>query len=167
MTHIVMKRPIVIIAMFAALCAPLFAETVKLKILDIQSVTNSLLALDRGIEKPISQGKDQPDKIITVPFTFSGVVRWALYRDAITLKAQLDGFEQTRVTLIKQVTKGGDSIDPKTQPEAFASFTSLITPVADRKMDVEIIKVTQDDLNLKENPIPTSVLMALDPIISK
>lgn len=140
------------------------AETLKLKLEQILPLANALASLDQGQTKIIKQG-DAPDKVLQLPYEFSGATRWAIARNLGALKREVEAFEKTRADLIKQISGGGAEIK-KDEPEKFAKYLAEITPIVESTLKLELQRLKPDDLKLDQNPIPASTLVALEPILT-
>lgn len=149
---------------FFVLIASASAESMKLKLADILPLANALASLDAGATKIIKQG-DAPDKVVQLPYEFSGATRWAIARNLGALKREVEAFEKTRGDLIKQISGGGTEIR-KDEPEKLARYLTEITPIAETAVKVDLQRLKPDALKLDLNPIPSSTLVALEPILA-
>lgn len=147
----------------SVLCAS--AEQLSLKLDQILSLANALASLDAGQTRIVKQG-DAADKVVQLPYEFSGATRWAIARNLGALKREVEAFDKARGDLIKQISGGGTEIK-KENAEQMARYLKEITPVAETPVKVDLQCLKPDDLKLDVNPIPSTTLVALEPILSK
>jgi hypothetical protein len=149
-------------ALLLLITAPLFAEPIKLKVVDVISLNQALSLLD-GAQKVVPQG-DAPAKIVIVPYDFSGKTRWAIAQNLIALQPHAKAADDARNALVKQI--GGEAGGIKADDAAkIAKFTVAYNELLIQPVTVELTKIPLADLKLDINALPPSVLAILSPII--
>lgn len=169
-----MKKHNTILAALAAFLLPLCAsaEQLKLTVDQVFGLSATLAQLDAGvthvIKSPASpeEGKEPaPDRIVSTAYDFAPAVRLAIYRDQRELQAQLSDFEKSRAALVKTIW-GDRTPDEKKDVEEMKRFKSELAATAAVQVKVEITKLKPEDLYRNGNPIPTAVMLGLQPILA-
>jgi hypothetical protein len=152
-----MKKLILLVSLFVASLASAATLTVA-QALELRA---GATALD-GQTQVVPQG-ESPAKIVLVPYKLTGDTRWKIASVLTALKPLLDTFDSVRQSVAKST---GADVDPKNEAKA-AAFSTEINTQLQRKDEVKLPVLTKAELNLNDNPIPGSVLAALQPIIKQ
>jgi len=153
----------------AVLCTAMLAsaEQISLKVDQIIQVANGLAALDSGQTKIVkftdSTGATT-DKAIQMPYELSGATRWAVARNLGALKREVEAFDKARTDVIKSLTKGGSEIK-KEDAATMAKYLDQVNEILQKPVKVEVQLIKAEDFKLDANPIPATVLAAIDPVV--
>lgn len=109
-------------------------------------------------------GRYDVDSKQTVPYKFAGNTAYAIAKNLKKAKAAVELIEEARVRLVKSLLKEGET-EIKTSDERFAEFQLGYTSILDQEGDFTPHKIKVSDLNLSQNPIQPSVLLALEEIL--
>ncbi len=133
----------------------------KVTVNTAHKLVNALLALD-GRQKAVKNGDSE--SIIVEPYKL-GPARLAIAKNTSRLRAVLTDFEKARDGLIKEISNGGDSIDPAKDPDGFKRFNLAVRDMLSDESDVDIVPIEASKLNLDQNDIPPAVIVDLEEII--
>jgi len=122
------------------LSAPAFAAEISLPVNDIVAIGNALVSLD-GYDRSVKDGTQ--DRVIKEPYKFSPGVRLTIARDLTAVKAVVADVQATARGLDK----------------------AAIDKLGLEKQPIVLAPILTKDLSLDQNPIPPSVLSALNPVI--
>lgn len=154
-----MKRTIILAAILGLGLAPAARAEQGMTVGKCLQVYGALSALD-GYQKVVA------DKPTTIPYKFSGTVRFTIAQAITTLRPFSDSAEKTRVQLVTDIG-GGKTIEAGS-PE-LGRLTTEYLKVLDAPCGVQFVKIALSDLRLGDdegqNPIPPGVLSLLMPII--
>lgn len=115
----------------------------------------------------IVKGENGTEKTVTVPYQFSGKVRWGISKNLNVLKRISEDFSKTRDSLISDVSGGIGRIEPENEA-AIKLFNEKIAEVFTTEEDTKgLLSLPFEGLNLDVNQIPVSILAALEPIIAE
>ncbi len=134
-----------------------------LTVRDIITLHGALSSLDGYAH--IIKGEDGKDKSITVPYKFTGKVRWNIAKALTITKTYTDNYTKTRDAAINEISGGVGSIK-EGDTEKIGRLNMELSSLLEVKEEVVgLLSFTQADLNLDDNPIPVSVLTALTPLL--
>jgi hypothetical protein len=128
----------------------------KFSNIQILTIANAIRKLDPvfiAAANPTEQAKEVQN------FKFDGEVIYSL---AVTLKniqPIVENVDKVRLSLIKKYDL--DNKKNANYNKNHASFVDEYTRILDKQEEVEILTIKKDDLNLKENKIPITVLSDL------
>lgn len=128
-----------------------------MKLNDALNCLAALSALD-GRRRVVKDGGEE--KIVFEPYTFTGATRMAIARNIASLQAEQKSYEEARNGLIKQMSGGGDTVPSDKVTEFTQEVEKLLYSDS-----ISLKSISESDLNLTVNPIPSSVIAALLPII--
>jgi len=115
----------------------------------------------------VVKGENGVEKTITVPYQFSGKVRWNIAKALTTLKRVSEDFSTTRDKIINEVSGGTGRIEPENET-AIKALNDKIAEVFATEEDTKgLLALPLEGLNLDANQIPLAVLAALEPIIAE
>lgn len=115
----------------------------------------------------IVKGENGTEKTVTVPYQFSGKVRWNLVKNTAFVKRISEDFSATRDKIINDVSGGTGRIEP-TDEAAIKTLNDKIAEVFASEEDTKgLLVLPLEGLNLDTNQIPLAVLAALEPIIAE
>lgn len=120
---------------------------------DALNLHAALLALDGAKD---ADGNVQPYKL-------SGRVRYAVARNLAALKEPVEAYERARVGLVKEFASGGNQVPEDRVPD----FLTQIATIQQQPVDVALHQFDEPGLYLDDNAIPSSVLVALLPLIEE
>ena len=155
----------------SVLCVSARAETVRLTLNQVFTLDQVLAQLDAGVTHVVkgpaaADGADPvPEKIVTTAYDFSPGTRLAIYRDRRELQAQLTDFEKARAAIVKKIW-GDKQPDEKNDLAQMARFKVELADQAAVEVKVEITRLKAEDLYRNGNPIPSSVMLGLQPILA-
>lgn len=166
-THNKMKKYLRTIATLLAFLLPgiLSAEQFTLTIAKANELAVALTDLGTPHDRLIDQGSGQPQKVVSLPYDFGDEsirVSMIIARDLAALRPALEAFEKDRAALIKELW--GDAT-PKPEDAQQAIFKSRIAPKADSPFTVDLTKLLESDLNLKQNRIASTTITSLLPLL--
>lgn len=138
----------------------------KLSIRTLLELNAAMLALD-GSPVVVKDADKKTDKTVTVPYQFSGKVRWNVAKNLSILKRVSENFASTRDALINEVSGGTGRIEPENET-AIKTLNDKIAEVFATEEDTKgLLTLPLEGLNLDTNQIPLAVLAALEPIIAE
>jgi hypothetical protein len=114
-------------------------DTIQLTKQEIQDVYLGLLALD-GYDRVMDKVENEPQKTIKQPYYFEDKVRWNIARNIGILKHFIAISEPD--LFIKELDDSNAEM-----------------------IGIKLLRLKPDELNVKANPIPPSVLDSLSPIL--
>jgi hypothetical protein len=129
-----------------------------MKIRDILMLAQALQTLD-GYTKIVRDGGQ--DKPIHAPYEFSGNVRFAIAKNINAIAPVNRAFSEARNALVRQFSSGGEEVPAAAMP----GFDAAVKELLDRDEDIQILPLSQLDLNLDKNPIPPTVVAGLMPLL--
>ena len=158
-----MRKNILFLAAFFAASVLTVAEPIKIKFADLAELGAALRSLD-GTEKEVKTS-DQGTRIIKVPLDLKPAARIAVARNLSTVRTALDAFESQRQALLQRVSPGAiEKI--QTDPALLGKFAQLWTEIVKEPVSIDVVLLTEDQLNLEVNKeITGSVLAGLTPIL--
>lgn len=128
---------------------------------------NAALSSLEGTPTIVKGDTPESEKVITVPYQFSGKVRWNLVKNAAFAKRISEDFSATRDKIINDVSGGTGRIEPENEA-AIKTMNDKIAEVFATEEDTKgLLALPLEGLNLDANQIPLAVLAALEPIISE
>lgn len=138
----------------------------KFKITEIINLYNALSLLDT-YPKVIKQGESE--SVSQVPYSFSGKLRWNITKNLNLLKPHVEDYSKVRDSLIKQFTAEGETtIDQKANPTGWKSFVEENEKLGANEVEFSnLLKLNVDELLKDSNPVPASVLSALDSLLTE
>ena len=121
---------------------------------NIIALYDALRALD-GYEQVVE------GRAVRVPFMF-GAANFKIARNLNKLAAFVTSFNEARNKLIMELSGGAPSIDISTDPSAARRFMQASAQWETMTEELDLIPLTEDELNLRINPITPGVLAVLD-----
>lgn len=145
------------------------APTLPIKtLLEINAALSSLDGTPTIVKGEKNEGDpDTADKIVTVPYQFSGKVRWGISKNLNVLKRVSEDFGKTRDALINEVSNGTGRIEPDNETAIKTLNDKVAEVFATGEETKGLLTLPLDGLNLDLNQIPVAVLAALEPIIAE
>jgi hypothetical protein len=141
------------------------AEPFKLTILQIANIQQGLSQMD-------SYPKIVDGKTVMLPFNFSGSLRMRIGRDIAACRDALTIYNQESRKLFLQMSGGKDRLCPlppegKPDPgcELQFKFNELNADMQNAVQEIGMWGIGEAELKLDENPIPSSALSLIAPII--
>lgn len=127
--------------------------TIEITVNQALDARNALSALDAY------QDTDSAGKQVTKKYKFSVPARVAMAQDLWALNLVYTAAMAQRNALIS---------DAQLKPNAPipATLTANINKIGDQKQSLEIVALSEDDLDLSANPIPPATLAALTPLMA-
>jgi hypothetical protein len=114
----------------------------------------------------VTPGVEGGPKVVRKLYNLGGMVRRAIVRNMLALKASLDVFEATKNDIAKDVwATAGKPIPgnpPAEDPENFAKFLGKLGPVLGEKEDIELLPLPAATMYADENAFPTQLVMLLE-----
>ncbi len=159
------RIPKITAAIFAAfLCfATALAEPAKLKFAELVDLKGALLVLD-GIPKEIRTADGS--KIIRVPLDLKAATRIAASKNLAAVNPALDAIEAQRQVILQKVSPGAPEKIDSDQGLKAKFFELWNSYVEKNAVTVEVVKMTEESLNLEVNKeITGSVLAGLAPVL--
>jgi len=166
-----MKRAIVLVCVLIWSASLAAQESAKLTLQQCISVSTALRAFDgySGVDK---EGKSAPMQYKL------GELRKTIYLIQAVLEPVIKANDAVRMDLLRQYLPNGTPAMGSPEYEKFMGidvgakrFTDEWQKMLAKPQDVVVPRIKLDDLNLGDppakNPIPPSVLSALDPIIDR
>lgn len=126
---------------------------------------NAALSSLDGYQRVIKDEATKTEKVVFVPYSFSGKTRWNLGKAITITKRAADDLNKVKDDLIREIS-GGDRIAPEDHASVTA-FNLKWIEVLQTQEEVPILSLTLDELNLDVNPIPSSVLSVLSLIVKE
>ena len=140
--------------------------TIKLKITEIIDLYNALSSLD-GHSKSIKQGENE--SVITVPYHFSGKLRWNIAKNLGVLKPHIKDYTKVRDDLIKQYSLPEETtINSKTNPIGWKVFSEENDKLGREEIEVNgLLNLDVNELLKDENPVSALTLNALSILLQE
>ena len=140
------------------------ASTLSVKtLLEINAALSSL----EGTQTIVKGEDGQGDKVVTVPYQFSGKVRWNIAKGLTALKRVSEDFTKARDAVINEVSGGTGRIEPENET-AIKTLNEKIADIFASQEDTKgLLSLPLEGLNLDVNQIPLAVLSALEPVIAE
>jgi hypothetical protein len=142
------------------------AENVTLTTAQVIELAVGLNALDEKYDKVIKDGSTE--KVAKVGYQLSAVARLAVANDMVQVRNAQQAYQDAVQKIRAQyMTDGGlkASADGKSlEGPKIEEYTAQVRQMLDAKQELPLQKIKDADLRLDENPIPSSVLAALQPI---
>lgn len=156
-----MKTPkLLLLCALSVLCVEsAFADNFRFRAADLPALHEALVALD-GAERTVDQGPGNPPRVVREPYKFAGEVRARLAANLAAVADAVRSVQQKRDALIKQISGGGSSIDPKDAAK-LSEFATAVSVVLEAEVALDLAPVPVSDLQLEHNAIPVSVLATL------
>jgi hypothetical protein len=139
------------------------AETIKIKFNDLAELGASLKSLD-GVEKTVNTS-DQGTRVIKTSFDLKASARIAIAKDLAIVRTALEAFETQRQLLLERVSPGAIQ-RVQADPALLAKFVALWNDYTKEAVAIDVVMLTEADLNLDVNKdIGGSILAGLGPIL--
>ena len=139
-----MKIPaFVIIGLFASVTAA-SADPIPLTVTQMYQISVGIDQLNKGAPKIIKDGAKETQ--VTEQFAFSSGVRIALAIDAARITDALAAPQKE----IKEATQAAMK-DGKVAPEDQKALDAALEKITNRKVDIDLIHITEQDLALDKN----------------
>jgi hypothetical protein len=133
--------------------------TVKMSINQVIGLQKAISGLDSYTDT------DATGKPVTKRYMFSVPTRIILAQDSAALNLISSAVQAQQTTLLSDISGGAGYLKPGSPETAKFNLESL--KLGEQQEPVELDTLTEADLGLERNPIPTGVLAALTPIIAK
>ena len=130
--------------------------------MDMPMKNSSIIALYRNLQN--LDGYTDVGANKTVPYKFAGNTAYAIAKNMKKAKAAVELIEEVRVKIIKGLLKEGEQ-EIKHEDPRFEEFQKEYLSVLSAESDFSPHKIKVSDLNLSQNPIQPSVLLALEEIL--
>lgn len=135
----------------------------KLPIRTLLELHAALASLD-GRQRVIKDG--ETEKIVVVPYAFSGKTRWNIAKNLSVLKRVNEDYVKARDALINELSGGNGTID-ENDTTSIKRMNEELKQVLDTEEDaLGLLTFDLAALNLDDNPIAGSVLVMLTPLIA-
>jgi hypothetical protein len=134
------------------------ADPIPLTVTQIYQISVGISQLNAGAARVIKDGANE--KQVTEPFVFSSSVRVALAIDASRVTDALAAPQKE----IREATQAAMK-DGKVPPEDQKSLDAAVEKITNRKVDIDLIHITEQDLALDKNTgISLATIQLLLPI---
>ncbi len=130
-----------------------------MKLNEALNCLQALNALD-GRPRVIKDGGQE--RIVVEPYVFSAATRMAIARNIAALSSEEQAFVSARTNLIRQFGNTDGEVPGEKRKELEGEIKSLLESDA----DVKLVFLCEADLQIGVNPIPSSILAALLPVIT-
>jgi hypothetical protein len=124
---------------------------------------NSTIILIYRALQSLDGSYDESTKKVT-PYKFGGSTAYAIAKNMKRSKAAVDLIEEVRVSIAKSILKEGET-EIKASDARFADFQREYIALLDADGDFVPHKITVSSLNLAQNSIQPSVLLALEELL--
>ena len=140
------------------------ASTLSVKtLLEINAALSSL----EGTQTVVKSEDGKSDKVVIVPYQFSGKVRWNIAKGLTALKHVSEDFTKARDAVINEVSKGTGRIEPGDEA-AVKTLNEKIAEIFASQEDTKgLLSLPLEGLNLDVNQICPAVLSVLEPVIAE
>jgi len=153
-------RAVIFALAFLTLAAPASAaDAPSLTVEQVIQIGNGIAALD-GYDKIVKDGASE--KSVHVPYQFGGGLRLLLASDLDKARTVIKRYQDAVQALFSAMQKDG-----KIPDASLAQYTAEQRKMLDQPADVQLARIKADELKLSENPIPSSVLSNLVPILDQ
>jgi hypothetical protein len=140
------------------------ASTLSVKtLLEINAALSSL----EGTQTVVKGEEGKSDKVITVPYQFSGKVRWNIAKGLTALKRVSEDFTKARDAVINEVSGGTGRIEPDDEVSVKALNDKIAEIFASQESTSGLLSLPLEGLNLDVNQISPSILSVLEPVIAE
>lgn len=130
--------------------------------INLFSALNGLDGYDRVVN---GSGTEQ---VVREIYRFGGTVRLAVAKNINALKPTVDAFTEARNSLIKEISNGAGHFNTVTNPEMATKLLIEEKIIMEAETDnINLVTISVADLRLDENPIPSSRLAFLSPILQE
>lgn len=148
--------------------AAMAEERVKMSLTynQVLEMQQALTALD-GEDRAIGSGANE--RVIKLPYDFSGTFLIAKFHDMTALREDLNAFDAARREIVKKhAGESGQFAQTDGHPsEAQLRAEAEIVELAATRHDLLLVKLNLKDFNLDHNRVPGSALSALAPLINE
>jgi hypothetical protein len=136
----------------------------KLSTANALELQKSLQALD-SYGRVIKQGDNE--QLVQSSYKFRGVVRRKISKNLAMLKGEIAVYNDASSAKFREISGGRDRLNPEDPGDAkkIAEFTLENEVMLKQEIEVELIKLSEGDLALDDNPIPGTVLAGLEIIM--
>lgn len=140
------------------------AATLPIKaLLEINAALSSL----EGTQTVVKNDVEKTEKVVIIPYQFSGKARWNIAKNTTLLKRIAEDFGKARDAVINEVSKGTGRVEP-TDETVVKDFNVKINDILNTEESTKgLLSLTVADLNLDVNQISVAVLSALEPIVTE
>lgn len=140
------------------------ASTLSVKtLLEINAALSSL----EGTQTVVKSEDGKSDKVITVPYQFSGKVRWNIAKGLTALKRVSEDFTKARDAVINEVSNGTGRIEQNDEVAVKALNDKIADIFASQENTSGLLSLPLEGLNLDVNQISPAILSALEPVIAE
>lgn len=139
------------------------AEPKAYKRSDLFDIANNLAQLD-GYYKVVTDPRTGKEEKVAVSYEFAAKVRFNIAKNLVVLKPIVEALGKAREGLVKEVAGEGVTVLKGDTPE-YARFDAKWKAIVREEETVDLVRLTESDLNLERNPIPGTVTTALASII--
>lgn len=140
------------------------ASTLSVKtLLEINAALSSL----EGTQTVVKSEDGKSDKVITVPYQFSGKVRWNIAKGLTALKRVSEDFTKARDAVINEVSNGTGRIEQNDEVAVKALNDKIADIFASQENTTGLLSLPLEGLNLDVNQISPAILSALEPVIAE
>lgn len=156
------KICVALFALVFLLDPALAADKVKISFQDAIILNNALSALD-GRERVVKDG--ERERVVSEPYDLGPGLRAAIGKNLTRLKAPVEIYSNAEKGLRNEITKGG-VIEIKAGSPEVELFIQKRAELLKLEESIEpLIRIKRSELKLEKNPIPGTVLSAMDPIL--
>lgn len=140
------------------------AATLPIKtLLEINAALSSL----EGTQTVVKNDVEKTEKVVIVPYQFSGKARWNIAKNTTLIKRIAEDFGKARDAVINEMSKGTGRVE-STDEAVVKDFNTKINDILNTEESTKgLLSLTVADLNLDVNQISVAVLVALDPIVTE
>lgn len=164
----------------ACFCSTAFADTPAPKPEHVSLTAQEAQLLAAGLSA-LNGAPTAANPKVLIPFSFNGeFTRIALFRDCDALEAATQAAQGTTAKAVQAINlkyhlvwlptdkDGNSSVDlTKTKTADAVAGTEEIRAALALPFDVLLYKISEDDLNLANNPLPPTIGVELAPILKK
>jgi hypothetical protein len=130
--------------------------------MDMPMKNSSIVLLYRNLQN--LDGHLDVESKKTVPYKFAGNTAYAIAKNMKRAKAAVELIDEVRVKLLRDLLKEGETEIKQGDPR-FEEFQKEYVSILNSEGDFVPHKFKVSDLNLNQNPIQPSVILALDDIL--
>lgn len=132
--------------------------TTKLKLIEAKAIYDALQELVKG-QPAVADAK------VFLPFRLKAA-RWKVVKNIAALEPLVQLINTTRDNLIIEISGGGNKIE-ETDTEKITQFRAELGKVINQDVEVDISKISEQELNLDENEIPFSILAVIYGVLNR
>lgn len=123
-------------------------------------INGGLAALDK-YDRVVREG--ERERVVQDVYKFEPGLRIVIMKNMSALRPIVEGLDKERAAILVELSGGSGELKPGT-PEA-AAFNLRLRDLAQKPQSASLIPIAEAELKLAVNPIPSSVLLQIEPIL--